>query len=257
MKYGFVFPGGNPAENLEHASAAEAAGWDAVFLWEGVYHADPWTQLSAIAMRTERIKLGTLLTPAPRRRPWVLGGQCVTLDQLSGGRAILSVGVGAFATELGDLPGEEHDMRIRGEILDETIDLLRAMWSGKPVEYSGTHYTVNLPAGPKPAQKGGIPIWCVGVWPRMKSMRRTLRCDAVIPQAEAPEAAAAIATWLRENGKPDIDLISAGMTTPANAAKKVQPWADAGATWWIEENWAAKSPGVIRKRIDAGPPRID
>src|SRR5262245_8456930 len=130
MKYGFVLPGGkNPTENVELGVAAEAAGWDAVFCWEGVYHADPWLQLTAIAMRTERIKLGTMLTPAPRRRPWVLGGQVVTLDRLSGGRAILSIGVGAFASELGDLPDEEHDMRVRGELLDETIDLLRAMWS--------------------------------------------------------------------------------------------------------------------------------
>ena len=254
MRYGYVLPGGNPTENVEHAVAAEAAGWDGIFCWEGVYHADPWAQLCAIAMRTERIKLGTMLTPAPRRRPWVLGGQCVTLDQLSGGRAILSVGVGAFATELGELPDEEHDMRIRGELLDETIDLLRAMWSGKPVEYNGTHHSVKLPAGPKPVQKGGIPIWCVGVWPRMKTMRRTLRCDGVVLQVDGPETVTTIADWLRDNGKGDLDLVAAGTTTPTNAVKKVKPWADAGATWWMEANWAARSPAVIRKRIDAGPP---
>ena len=255
MKYGYVLPGGKPGENLEHAVAAETAGWDGIFLWEGVYHSDPWAQMAAIAMRTERIMLGTLLTPAPRRRPWVLGGQCVTVDQLSGGRVILSIGVGAFETVLGELPNEEHDMRVRGELLDETIDLLRAMWSGKPVEHEGKHYTVTLPAGPKAARKRGIPIWCVGVWPHMKSMRRTLRCDGIIPQADSPETVATIAEWLRENGKGDIDILSAGMTTPKNAEKKIKPWADAGATWWIEENWAAKSPAVVRKRIDAGPPR--
>ena len=173
MKYGYVLAGGDPVANVELAVAAEAAGWDAVFCWEGVYHADPWTQLTAIAMRTETIKLGTMLTPAPRRRPWVLASQCVTLDQLSGGRAILSVGVGAFDPVLGELPDEEHDIRARGELLDETIDLVRAMWSGKPVEYSGTHHTVKLPAGPKAVQKGRIPIWCVGIWPRMRSMRQS------------------------------------------------------------------------------------
>lgn len=257
MRFGYVLPGGKPAENVELAVAAEAAGWDAIFCWEGIYHADPWTQLAAIAMRTERIKLGTLLTPAPRRRPWKLAAECVTLDQLSGGRTILSIGVGAFDTGLGELPDEEHDLRVRGELLDETIDLLHAMWSGKPVAYNGKHYTVKLPAGPKPVQKAGIPIWCVAIWPRMRSMRRTLRCDGIIPQADSPETVAAIAEWLRENGKGDLDIMSAGMTTPANAAKKVRPWGDAGATWWIEENWAAKSAAVVRKRIEAGPPRLD
>lgn len=254
MKYGYVLAGSDPKANVELAVAAEAAGWDAVFCWEGVYHPDPWAQLSAIAMRTERIELGTMLTPAPRRRPWVLGGQVVTLDQLSGGRAILSIGVGAFASELGDLPNEEHDMRVRGELLDETIDLMRAMWSGKPVDYKGTHHTVKLPAGPKAARKGGIPIWCVGGWPRMKSMRRTLRCDAVILQVEDPKACAAVVDWLRENGKPDFDVVAAGTTTPANAAKTIEPWADAGATWWLDANWALKSPAAFRKRIEAGPP---
>jgi alkanesulfonate monooxygenase SsuD/methylene tetrahydromethanopterin reductase-like flavin-dependent oxidoreductase (luciferase family) len=256
MRYGFVFPGGKPTENLEHAIAAEAAGWDAVFLWEGVYHVDPWTQLSAIAMRTERIKLGTLLTPAPRRRPWVLGGQCVTLDQLSGGRVILSVGIGAFDTGLGDMAREEHDVRIRAEILDETIDLLRAMWSGEPTKHTGTHYAVDLPAGPKPVQTGGIPIWCVGVWPRMKSMRRTLRCEGAVIQADddSPETFAAIAEWLRERRERPIDVIAQGTTTPKNAAAKIEPLADAGATWWIEADWAA-GPAKVRKRIDAGPPR--
>src|SRR4051812_42654455 len=132
MRYGFVFPGGTPSQIVDMAVAAEAAGWDGVFCWEGIYHYDPWVILSAIAGRTEKVRLGTMLTPAPRRRPWKLAAECVSLDQLSGGRVILSVGVGAFGTGLGD-PGEETDTKVRAERLDETIDLMREMWTGKPV----------------------------------------------------------------------------------------------------------------------------
>lgn len=252
MRYGVVLSGTDVSENLELAVAADAAGWDGVFCWEGIYHPDPWTQLTAIAMRTEEVKLGTMLTPAPRRRPWVLAGQCVTLDQLSGGRTILAIGIGAFDPAIGEIGSEEQDKRIRAEILDETIDLLRAMWTGEPVEHSGTHYTLKLPAGPKPVQET-IPIWCVGIWPRMRSMRRTLRCDGVLPQADSPETVAAIAEWLSENGKDDHEIISEGTTTPKNAAGKIAPWESAGATWWLEADWAA-SGEKLRKRIEAGPP---
>lgn len=255
MKYGFVFPGGTPTEIVDLAVAAEAAGWDGAFCWEGIYHYDPWVILSAIATRTQTIRLGTMLTPAPRRRPWKLAAECVSLDQLSAGRTILTVGIGAFDTGLGDMATEEHDNRIRAEILDETIDLLRAMWSGEPVQHSGRHYTLDLPAGPKPVQDGGIPIWCVGVWPRMKSMRRILRCDGVLAQgAEQPRDVTAVAGWLREHGRDDIDIVAEGTTTAANAAETIEPWAAAGATWWIEANWAAE-PADVRTRIDAGPPR--
>jgi hypothetical protein len=263
MRYGFVFPSGTPTEIVDMAVAAEAAGWDGAFCWEGIYHYDPWVILSAIAMRTEKIRLGTMLTPAPRRRPWKLAAECVSLDQLSGGRVILSVGVGAFGTGLGD-PGEETDVRVRAERLDETIDLMRAMWTGKPVQHEGKYYKVDLPGGPKPVQKPSIPIWCVGLWPRMKSMQRVLRCDGAIPYAMkdfGPGTIAEVAAYIRKNrtSRRAYDIIADGTTSATDAKKAadvVRPWADAGATWWIEANWSAKLP-TVRKRIDAGPPRID
>src|SRR6266705_513753 len=118
MRYGFVLPGGTATEQLEQAVLAERAGWDGVFVWEAAYGVDAWTLLAAIATRTTRVRLGTLLTPLPWRRPWKVASQVVTLDQLSGGRAILSVGVGAVDVELGRT-GEETDRRKRAELLDE------------------------------------------------------------------------------------------------------------------------------------------
>src|ERR1700676_352673 len=98
MRFGVVLPGGTATQQLELAVLAEQAGWDGVFVWEAAYGVDAWTLLAAIAARTTRGRLGTLLTPLPWRRPWKVASQVVTLDQVSGGRAILAVGLGAVTT---------------------------------------------------------------------------------------------------------------------------------------------------------------
>ena len=97
---GFILPGGTATEQLELALVAERAGWDGVFVWEAAYGIDAWTLLAAIAARTSRVRLGSLLTPLPWRRPWKVASQVATLDQLSEGRAILTVGLGALAADL-------------------------------------------------------------------------------------------------------------------------------------------------------------
>src|SRR4051794_27562239 len=140
MKYGFVLPGGTAPEQLELAVQAEAAGWDGIFVWEAAYGVDPWTLLSAMAVRTERIRLGTMLTPLPWRRPWKVASQVATLDQISNGRAIVSVGLGAVDPALGST-GDELDLRSRAAMLDEGIDLMSGLWQGK-MRFAGSHYDV-------------------------------------------------------------------------------------------------------------------
>src|SRR5438477_390532 len=88
MRAGVVLPGGTATQQLAQAEAAERAGWDGVFVWEAAYGVDAWTLLAAIAARTERVRLGTMLTPLPWRRPWKVASQVATLDQLSNGRAV-------------------------------------------------------------------------------------------------------------------------------------------------------------------------
>src|ERR1700683_2790168 len=127
MNFGVILPGGTASEQLEQAVLAEEAGWDGVFVWEAAYGVDAWTLLAAIAARTNQVRLGTLLTPLPWRRPWKVASQVATLDQLSGGRAILAVGVGAVDTELPDA-GEVNDLRGRAERLVEGHVLIRALW---------------------------------------------------------------------------------------------------------------------------------
>src|SRR5215472_7463854 len=136
--HGVVLPGGTATEQLELGMLAERAGWDGVFVWEAAYGVEPWSLLAAIAVSTARVRLGTMLTPLPWRRPWKVASQVATLDQLSGGRAILAVGVGAVETGLPDT-GEETDTRLRALRLDEGIDLARKLWDGG-LSYHGQFY---------------------------------------------------------------------------------------------------------------------
>ena len=147
MRYGVVLPGGTATEQLDQAVLAEQAGWDGVFVWEAAYGVDAWTLLAAMAVKTGRVRLGTMLTPLPWRRPWKVASQVVTLDQLSGGRAILAVGVGAVDTDLPDTD-EVTGLRARAERLDEGIDLIRALWDGG-TSYQGRYYRLwHRRAGP-------------------------------------------------------------------------------------------------------------
>ncbi|HEX3921656.1 MAG TPA: LLM class flavin-dependent oxidoreductase [Streptosporangiaceae bacterium] len=273
MRCGAVLPGGTATEQLEQAVLAEQAGWDGVFVWEAAYGVDAWSLLAAIAARTGRIRLGTMLTPLPWRRPWKVASQVATLDQLSGGRAILAVGVGAVDTELPDTD-EVTDLRGRAERLDEGIDLIRVLWQGG-TSYQGRHYRyqtgrTDLTSAGRPVQER-VPVWVVGVWPRPKSLRRALRCDGIIPQYQAgdgrdegPRDARALRAWLTEHGAaPGFDMVAEGETPagdPAAATAIVAPWADAGCTWWLETRWemphdSAERMGEIRERLAAGPPR--
>jgi alkanesulfonate monooxygenase SsuD/methylene tetrahydromethanopterin reductase-like flavin-dependent oxidoreductase (luciferase family) len=263
-------PGGSATEQLEQAVLAERSGWDGIFVWEAAYGVDAWALLAAMAARTERIRLGTLLTPLPWRRPWKVASQVATVHQLSGGRAILAVGVGAVDTGLPDT-GEETDLRLRAERLDEGIDLLTTLWDGG-LSYHGRFYDFevdrdDLTKAVRPVS-GRIPVWVVGVWPRPKSMRRVLRCDGIIPQydlgrAGGPDDVRALRAWLAEHGaRAEVDVVAEGMTPaddPSVASAHVTPWVQAGCTWWIENRWVMPTGttdpmAVVRERLAAGPP---
>jgi alkanesulfonate monooxygenase SsuD/methylene tetrahydromethanopterin reductase-like flavin-dependent oxidoreductase (luciferase family) len=277
MRYGFVLPGGTASEQLEQAVLADDNGWDGVFVWEAAYGVDAWTLLGAMAQRTTSVRLGTMLTPLPWRRPWKVASQALTLDQVSGGRAVLAVGLGAVDPGLGST-GEETDRRARAERLDEGIDLITGLWEGGQ-NFVGTHYQVDFPAGAPwagiaaPVQQPRIPIWVVGAWPRPRSMRRALRCDGLLPvclddggfRATTPEDIGAMRAWLDDNGgtRPGFDIVMEG-ATPADdadeAAAVVRAWEDAGCTWWLEAGWespdgAERRNNEVRRQLEAGPPR--
>jgi alkanesulfonate monooxygenase SsuD/methylene tetrahydromethanopterin reductase-like flavin-dependent oxidoreductase (luciferase family) len=277
MKYGFVLPSGDARTAADFAYDAEQAGWDGFFVYEAVWGTDAWVSLAAGAMRTERIRLGTDLTPLSRMRPWKLASETATLDNLSNGRVILAVGLGAIDTGFAEF-GEVTDRKIRAELLDEGLDILTGLWRGQPFSYDGKHYQIKptefMPP-PSPVQQPRIPIWTVGAWPRPKSMRRVLRCDGILPvvvsddrqlQDTTPDAIREIRAFVEANRTEPgpFEIVMEGETpgdAPDQAAAIVGKWADAGATWWIESRWElprdAEGLKVARERILQGPPRLN
>lgn len=156
------------------ARDAEAAGWDGFFIWDhilfdpygGIALSDPWVALAAIALGTERIRIGTMVTPLPRRRPWKLAREAVSLDHLSGGRLILGVGLGDPVREEFAWLGEETDNRVRAKKLDEGLAIVTGLWSGEKFAYEGEQYQVKETIFlPRPVQSPRIPIWVAGAWP--------------------------------------------------------------------------------------------
>jgi hypothetical protein len=273
MRYGMILPGGSATEQLEQALLAEEFGWDGVFVWEAAYGVDAWSLLAAVAVRTTRLTIGTLLTPLPWRRPWKVASQVATVDRLSGGRVVLTVGIGAITDDL-PLTGEVTDVKERAARLDEGIDLMRVLWEGAK-SYHGRFY--DYEAGPldELASMGGplrarVPIWVVGVWSRPKSMNRVLKCDGVVPQyqglgdEERPEHARAVREWLDARGGAGLDLVAQGETPagdPGAARALVGAWADVGCTWWLETRWemphgSTERMQEVRDRLVAGPPGL-
>jgi alkanesulfonate monooxygenase SsuD/methylene tetrahydromethanopterin reductase-like flavin-dependent oxidoreductase (luciferase family) len=270
MKYGFVLPFGDARLAADIAYDAEAAGWDGFFVWEPVWGIDAWISLAAAAMRTEKIRLGTMLTPVSRMRPWKLASETVTLDLLSNGRTILSVGLGALDTGFAAF-GEETDRKIRAELLDEGLEILSGLWKGQPFSYEGKHYKV-MPTDffppPSPVQQPRIPVWVVGAWPHPKSMQRVLRWDGLLPYLPGKELTPAIVqdmrAYVEDNRQLDtpFDIVVEGVTPGDNqerAADIVQPWMEAGASWRIEAMWGqpgeTKELTLIRERVSQGPPK--
>lgn len=253
----------------EVAARAEARGWDGVFLWDHIQHveaigpiAEPWTCLATIAASTERIRLGALVTPLPRRRPWVLGRQAATLDRLSNGRLTLGLGVGGGGdNEWGNF-GEETDMRTRAAMLDEGLGLLEALWSGDPVDHDGEHYTVrSRPFLPTPVQRPRIPIWLGARWPTPRPLRRAARYDGVFPIGIAPADIGELRERIARHRPPGAGEFS--VVACVNAEVDHAPWIAAGVDWLLTDLGPTQMPDGVRKPtatrarieavVDAGP----
>lgn len=263
-----MVPWGDADEIGELASVAEDSGWDGLFVWEPVWGVDAWISLALAATRTDTIRLGTLLTPPSRRRPWELASQVATVDRLSGGRVNLSVGLGALDSGF-EAFGEECDRRVRAELLDECLDIMCGLWNGQPFGYDGRHYTVTpteFPTIGNTVQHPRVPIWCVSAIGRPRSTERALRWDGAIPQALDPDAPGGarqprldeIADLRRQveaaRGDGPFDIVIEGSAAEHSPAA----YADAGATWWIESLWHAMSETspveAAADRLRQGPP---
>jgi len=272
MRYGFVIPKGDPRAVAELAGEVEAAGWEGAFYWDGINIGhmetyDPWVVMAAMAMRTERVRIGAMLTPPARRRPWKLARETMTLDRLSGGRLVLPVGLGALDDSGFSKVGEPTDRRVRAQLLDESLDILIGLWSGEPFSYEGEHYKLEeMTFLPRPVQSPRIPIWVVGAWPSEKSMNRALRYDGLLAYTTrgevTPEDIRAMKAYVEEKRSQNtpFDIVWEGETPgedPGRAASILRPFAEAGVTWWIESMWSPPNePEDLRARIKQGPPSI-
>lgn len=278
MKFGFVTSFGTVDQVLEMTREAEAYGWDGVFTWDGISIGetdtyDPWTMLGAMATVTERVTLGAMVFALPRRRPWKVAREAITVDHLSKGRLVMPVALGASPDDGGisRVNTDTTDRKIRAQRLDETLEILTLAWSGETVSFEGEHYQMtDMIFRPKPVQEPRIPIWNVGAWPREKSMRRTIAWDGIIPMnAEdafapiTPKMLREIMAWVREHREAEspFDVVIEGVTDGADEGAtrdRIAPLAEAGATWWIESRWDQDrdTPEVLLERIRQGPPRL-
>jgi probable F420-dependent oxidoreductase len=249
----------DPRVGVEIARAAEASGWDGIFVWDhlafvwGPPAADPWVTLAAVAASTERIRIGTAVTPVARRRPQVLAHQVATLDVLSGGRVVFGAGLGGSPSEFSKF-GDPDDARTRAEMLDEGLELLRALWSGEPVEHRGEHYTVDgVTLAPRPVQQP-LPVWIGGNRPA--SRRRAARWDGWCADTADPtgmtmspdDVARGVASIGRGEG---FDVAVIGYRDRADP----RAYEAAGATWWLESVHDLRGPlEAMLDVVRAGPP---
>jgi alkanesulfonate monooxygenase SsuD/methylene tetrahydromethanopterin reductase-like flavin-dependent oxidoreductase (luciferase family) len=240
------------------AVEAEQARFDGVFLWDHMLRAgaarpmaDPWVALAAIAARTSRIRLGTLITPIPRRRPQKLARETVTLDHLSRGRLVLGVGLGVNTG--GELTrfGEEDDDRVRGDRLDEGLDLVCRLWSGEEVVHRGRHFTADgVRFLPRPVQTPRIPVWVAARTAAARPVRRAARFDGICcaPTTTLECMAQMLDLVRRERGGLDgFDVV-----TLRDPGDDPAPWQRLGATWWITELPDGAPVAAVRGVIAAG-----
>jgi alkanesulfonate monooxygenase SsuD/methylene tetrahydromethanopterin reductase-like flavin-dependent oxidoreductase (luciferase family) len=279
VRFGLFLPPFNefaePQRVMALARSAEQAGWDGLFLWDhmlagpGVAVADPWVMMAAIATVTTRLRLGALVTPLARRRPWVLSRQLATLDLLSGGRLVAGIGLGDDGWSEFSSFGEAADPTLRGDVLDEALELLQQLLSGQAVRYHGRHFDVDTTALlPEPRQVP-LPIWAACRWPNRRPLARAAKLQGCFPifpvdgppPPPDPADIVAIRSVLADHGaRPDIEVVvrcALSLEPAAGVAETVSALEQAGVTWILESFAPGEPPAtIVESIVDTGPPRL-
>lgn len=283
MRFGAVIPFGDARYFVRCARLAEQSGWDAVFGWEALFGLDPWVAMGAAAMETERIRLGTLLTPVSRVRPWDLASRVTTLDRLSGGRVILGAGLGALHD--GWTAYEPDDGRpARVERLEECLAIYAGLLTGGQFTFEGKHYQVrphSFPTPDPPVQQPYPPVWLVGAYRtgrrRQPSLDRAAGWQGLLPQVlnadgrgkpQSPQSLAEMVERVRAIRRArDLPVDAYDVVIEADSYRgfvQLEPddpreWEGAGATWWVESWWDLprdeSSQQVVLDRLHRGPRR--
>lgn len=281
MRFGVVGTYGSVAQVVALAGEAEDAGWDGFFTWDALSIGamdiwDPWTVLGAAATVTRRIRLGALVFALPRRAPWEVARQAVTVDHLSGGRLVMPVGLGVLDDRgFAGVGAGSPSTRERAEMLDESLTVLERAWTGETFSFTGRHHTVtDLVIAPPPLQRPRVPVWPVAALGSARSLGRAARWDGAVLQHSGqdapvrPEEAASAVRWLLERRSrmaaegaavpATFDVVAQGTlpSDPGGARDYVDALAAAGVTWWVEARWdpATGSPEALATLIRRGPP---
>jgi alkanesulfonate monooxygenase SsuD/methylene tetrahydromethanopterin reductase-like flavin-dependent oxidoreductase (luciferase family) len=242
---------------VDIAVEAETAGWDGVFLWDHLQWIpdqlidvhNPWVLLGAIARCTARVRVGTLVTPLSRRRPWQVAKELITLDHLSAGRAVLGVGLGETPESDFAAFGEPDGTRDRAVLLDEGLEVLDGLLRGDHVAHRGLHFRVDTRVSPRPLQEPRPPIWVAGIVPNQPPLRRAVRYNGIVPIGRELLLPDQLAAYIGPHLRPEWDVVS-----PWAPGVPAEEYADAGATWLVESteplgDWVPE----FRQRVNAGP----
>ncbi len=279
MRYGLSLPPFGDFANArflaEAARQAEEAGWEGFFIWDHVFfdpsfhpNLDPWVGLAGAALATTRMRIGTMVTPLARRRPWKVVRETVTLDRLSDGRLTLGVGLGDPVQWDYGYFHEETDAKTRAKKLDEALDILTQAWTGQPLTYHGEHFHVEgVPFTPTPIQTPRIPIWVGGNFPNKPPMRRAARWDGYVPikfeSALTPEDCREVMAYIKQHRTSDMpfDLVVSPLL-PDNAEQardRLRQFADAGVTWWLAplDPWSLGADWEVSWQPDYAPKMLD
>lgn len=239
------------------AVEAEALGWDGFFVWDHIAYrspvvalADPWLMLAVIASTTTAIRLGPMVTPLPRRRPAKVARETATLDRLSRGRLTLGVGIGGDGSGELSSTGEQEDERVRGEMLDESLEVLAKAWSGQPMQHRGKHYRVDGPSfQPTPRQQPGPPIWVAARYGNRAPLARAARFDGVFPIGiDEPAQLAEVVETVGRGAGFDVAI-------GVDPGQDPRPYAQVGATWALTALPITTTEDTALGVVRAGPPR--
>jgi alkanesulfonate monooxygenase SsuD/methylene tetrahydromethanopterin reductase-like flavin-dependent oxidoreductase (luciferase family) len=265
----------DPEIIIELAVEAEKAGWDGIFLPDHLLYdkqaiypiTETWILLSAIAAKTEKIKIGTGVAALPRYHPWWFAKMAATLDVLSKGRLMLGLGLGGPKSEYESF-GEKYDVKVLAQKMDESLEIIQGLWTGEPFSFSGKYYQIDEAAFlPKPHQSPRIPMLFGGMWPNKKPFIRAAKYDGIMPihknfpQDLTPKELKEIISLVKENRSSDdpFELIvsGTGFFNPETRVEQIQPYIDVGITWWLEHVNTLMQPSVnaMREWVKSGPPK--
>jgi F420-dependent oxidoreductase-like protein len=282
-RYGVQLPnfsGFDSADLFEHvaglATAVEDAGFDSLWVMDHFYQLPPlggqdqpmleaYTLLGALAARTRRIQLGTLVTGVTYRNPGILAKIITTLDVISRGRAILGIGGAWYDVEHQGLGVDYPSDRVRLDMLEEAVQVCRAMFTGDDVSFSGTHYRLDHARNlPRPVQAGGPKIM-IGGGGEKRTLRLVARyadmCNVMGDVSTLAHKVAVLRRHCAEVGRDPAEVAVTWMTplilttssqNTAETHEMLAAGSSAEETAGFTVGQPHEIPGLIAGHIDAG-----